>query len=85
MPVLVNQDILGGWHNVIPGVTGEFFKDENDISQQLNKILSNPYTPREWYQRNRGKTISGKVLAQFLIEHFPDLNNKNMEYATITI
>jgi len=85
MPVLVNQDILGGWHNVIPGVTGEFFKDENDISQQLNKILSNPYRPREWYQQNRGKTISGKVLAQFLIEHFPDLNNKNMEYATITI
>ena len=25
MPVLVNRNILGGWHYVEPGVTGEFF------------------------------------------------------------
>jgi hypothetical protein len=85
MPVLVNKNILGGWHNVIPSVTGEFFTDENDFSDQLSKILNNHYEPRNWFQQNRGKKISGKILSQFLIENFPAINNKNMEYATITI
>lgn len=87
IPVLVNRNILGGWHNVIPGVTGEFFTDEIDIIIALNKIINNykKYTPREWYTMNRGKEKSGAILAQFLIENYPDINNKNMTYATITI
>ena len=85
MPVLVNKNILGGWHNVIPSTTGEFFTDETDFSYQLTKILNNEYQPRNWYQQNRGKKISGKILAKFLIDNFPAISNKNMEYATITI
>ena len=87
IPVLVNANILGGWHNVIPSVTGEFFHDENDISDSIRTLLRNyhKYAPRDWYCKHRGKTISGERLATFLIETFPDINNKHMKYATITI
>ena len=87
IPVLVNQNILGGWHNVIPGVTGEFFTNEIDIIIALEKILKNynSYKPRDWFVANRGKEKSGAILAQFLIKHYPDINNKKMKYATITI
>jgi hypothetical protein len=87
MPVLVNYNILGGWNNVIPGVTGEFFTDEKNVSNALDKLLPNynTYRPREWFQSNRGKTISGAILSDFLIENYPDINNHQMKYATITI
>lgn len=87
IPVLVNQNILGGWHNVIPSVTGEFFTDENDIASSISKLMKNysQYQPRKWYTENRGHTISGKKLANFLIQHYPTLNNKDMKYATITL
>lgn len=86
IPVLVNYNIIGGWHNVISGITGEFFTDENDIEYALNKLIFNfsSYTPKEWFQTNRGK-ISGKVLANFLKENYKNINNKNFEIATITI
>ena len=85
IPVLVNYNIIGGWHNVVPGVTGEFFTDEIDIIEPLNKIINNKYEAREWFVNNRGKEKSGKILADFLIENYPNINNKDMKYATITI
>ena len=87
IPVLVNKNIVGGWHNVIPGVTGEFFTDENDIKDALEKLTKNydKYTPRKWFLENRGRDISGKILADFLRNNYPNLNYKNTKYATITI
>lgn len=87
IPVLVNKNIVGGWHNVIPGVTGEFFTDENDVKEALEKITKNykEYTPRKWFIENRGKKITGKILAEFLKRHYPKLNNKNVKCATISI
>ena len=90
MPVLVNYNIIGGWHNVIPGVTGEFFDDEKNISEALTKITqvrdsNHGYTPREWFIKNRSKYNSGAVLAKFLKKHYPKINNKDMKYAYITI
>lgn len=87
MPVLVNYNILGGWNNVIPGVTGEFFTSEKDVEEAVGKIMKNydNYKPREWFVNNRGKKNSGKILAKFLIENFPNINNKTMEYSTIQI
>jgi hypothetical protein len=87
MPVLVNYNIVGGWHNVIPGVTGEFFSNEEDVIPSLNKIINNynSYEPRTWYQSNRGSKISGKILAEFLKENYPEINNKEVQYATVTI
>ena len=86
IPVLVNYNILGGFHNVIPDVTGEFFTDENNIVEALNKVLKNydKYTPRDWYINNRGRENSGKILAKFLIDTFPNINKKEMKYAYIS-
>ena len=86
MPALVNENILGGYHNIIPGVTGEFFTDENNVKIGLKKITENlsKYTPREWYIKNRGRKNSGKLLSKFLIETYPNINNPNMEYAYIS-
>jgi len=85
MPVLTNYDIIGGWHNVIPGVTGEFFTDENDIIPALDKLTQNydKYNAREWYCKNRGRNIYGKKLAEFLKKNYPQLNNPNVEWADI--
>ena len=85
MPVLVNSNIVGGWSNVIPGVTGEFFTSEHDITPMLDKIVSpnSKYTPREWYVNNRGLEHSGKQLAKFLKDNYPKINYPNMEYAYI--
>lgn len=85
MPVLTNYNIIGGWHNVIPGVTGEFFTDENDMREGLDKLTKNydTYRAREWYCGNRGRNISGKQLAQFLKQNYPTINNPQIEWADI--
>jgi hypothetical protein len=87
IPVLVNYNILGGWNNVSPGVTGEFFTNEKDVIEPLNRLTKNynNYKPRDWFVKNRGKINCGKILAKFLIENFPNINNKKMQYATIQI
>lgn len=75
MPVLVNRHIVGGWHNV-NDLTGEFFTDENDVNDALDRLLAklSTYRPRQWFSQHRGQH-SGRVLAQFLRRHFniPDL------------
>lgn len=85
IPVVVNRNIIGGWHNIISGVTGEFFSDENDILKKVDIIMNNydSYTPRDWFVANRGYNHSGKKLAEFLKNNYPDLNNKNLKYAYI--
>jgi len=85
IPVLVNEEIVGGWSSVIPGVTGEFFRSEEDVMPALDKILTQKYTPRDWYVTHSGLHNSGKKLATFLVENFPNLNNKKVTSASITI
>ena len=86
MPALVNYNIVGGWHNIIPGVTGEFFTNEMDIADALEKITKQTtYSPRKWYAENRSLKNSGGQFAQFLIKHYPNINNKNMPYAYVAI
>ena len=85
IPVLVNHEIVGGWSAVVPGVTGEFFRTEEDVLPALDKILSQKYTPRDWYVEHRGLHNSGKELANFLVKNFPNLNRKEVQRASITI
>ena len=75
IPVLVNYNILGGWHNVIPYKTGEFFTDENNVSAALDKLLTNykDYQPREWFIQNRGLENSGAEFADFLKKSYPQI------------
>uniref|UniRef100_A0A6C0I522 Glycosyltransferase n=1 Tax=viral metagenome TaxID=1070528 RepID=A0A6C0I522_9ZZZZ len=88
MPVLVNRNILGGWHYVEPGITGEFFTSARDIVPALRKLTTthrNAYAPCRHFMRHHGKHRAGRRLAAFLKQHYPDLNNRRMKYATITI
>jgi hypothetical protein len=87
MPVLVNRNILGGWHYVEPGVTGEFFTNKTDVRPALRSLTTqmNMYSPRRHFTRHHGKHRDGRRLAAFLKQHYPALNNRRMKYATITI
>lgn len=107
IPVLVNHNILGGWHNVISGVTGETFTSEYDVGEALDKLIRSPtvtdevssaeaespltklvghyneYSPRQWYVDNRGLHNSGKKLADFLKQNYPNINCPDMVTAVI--
>ena len=86
MPVLMNYNILGGWHNIIPGITGEFFTDENDLTQSLSRLKRGGYKPKYWYMTNRGRQLSGKILGEFIREVYKDrLNSKDLAYVYIAI
>ena len=85
MPVLVNYNIIGGWHNVVPGVTGEFFTDEFDVVPALEKMTkkNNTYQARDWFCKNRGQGIAGAQMAQFLKDNYPNINRPDTKYVTI--
>jgi hypothetical protein len=85
MPVLVNHNIIGGWHNVVPGVTGEFFTDEFDVVPALKKITENydDYQARDWYCQNRGQEVAGGQMLQFLKNHYPNINCPDAKFVTI--
>lgn len=86
IPALVNWNIVGGWHNVIPGITGEFFTNTENLIPALNNIQNTTnYSPRSWYIQNRGVENSGRELANFLRAHFPRINKKEVKTATITV
>ena len=87
MPMLVNRNILGGWHYVEPGVSGEFFTNKRDVVPALRRLTTqlNAYAPRRHFMRHHGKHRDGRRLAAFLKQHYPNLNNKRTKYATITI
>jgi hypothetical protein len=86
MPVLMNYNIVGGWHNIIPGITGEFFTDENDIHQPLSKIIRGGYRPKNWFQTNRGRTVSGALLSKFISTVYEgQLNSTHLRYVYVSI
>lgn len=77
LPILVNENILGGWKYVC-NQTGEFFTSENDIKESIKKLMDNilheRYSPREYFINNYGPVNSGKRLKEFLYNTFDDLN-----------
>ena len=64
-PVLVNRNILGGWHYVNP-FTGFFFEDENDVASGARRCLSEWTSPRRWFMTHHGPLLAGERLARFL-------------------
>jgi hypothetical protein len=72
VPVLMNKNILGGWKYVTPE-TGEFFTNEYDFEESLDRLLDNleEMSPKEWWKKNYGKTTSRKKLRDFLDKSFP--------------
>lgn len=81
IPVLCNYNIIGGWHNIVSGVTGETFTDPVSFWYILPIFLQRLpyYRPREWFVKNRGKKNSGKQLCQFLRQCLPDQVGKEVE------
>ena len=80
MPVLLNENILGGW-KYINEETGMFFFYDEDIKTRVNKFINNShkYNPASWVQNNvnvekgaerLGITLS--YLSSFQFENFVD-------------
>lgn len=84
--LLVNYNLVGGWKYVVPE-TGEFFTSENDIEASIQKLLDNydNYEPRKWFLENYGREKSGKQLAEFITQHYPDVKPANPSLVTISI
>jgi len=54
LPIVVNENIDGGKHLVVPGVTGEF-ASEDDFYEVMKSVLANlkSYRPREYLIEHR--------------------------------
>jgi hypothetical protein len=78
IPCLVNRNILGGW-KYINDQTGQFFTDENDISNSVDILLDNinnrKYSPRNYFIKHYSVINSGKKLKDFLYTHYGDRIN----------
>lgn len=73
-PILVNEDILGGW-KYVNDKTGTFF-NENNIQERVTWLMNNygNFTPRKFYMENYGDVNSGKRLKAFLQQIYPALS-----------
>ena len=67
LPVLVNENILGGW-KYVNQYTGEFFCPEEPIGQKIRDFVSKVphFRPREWLCENFKREQNMKVLATTL-------------------
>jgi hypothetical protein len=84
---LVNKNILGGW-KYVSEKTGEFFTDENDIKDSVQRLIQNMkyHSPRQYIIDNYGPVNSGKKLKEFLYKNFKNrinLPEEEVEYITI--
>lgn len=72
IPILMNKNILGGWKYITPE-TGEFFTNEYDFEESLNRFLNKlkEMSPKEWWKKNYSQKISRKKLRDFLDKSFP--------------
>lgn len=78
VPLLMNQNIMGGWKYIVPGETGEVFHDMTNFKDSLRKILDNtrskdtPYKPLEFVKKHYGNVNSGPRLFEFVKNNFGD-------------
>ncbi len=68
-PVVVNHEILGGWHYVNE-MTGAFFSTPDDLPDAVRDCLDGGrdgrLRPRDWYAAHHGPALAGRRLAAFL-------------------
>lgn len=67
VPVVVNEQILGGW-KYVHDATGRFFTNEDDVTEAVRACLASPLSPREWIGRHGGAKRAERRLARFLDE-----------------
>jgi hypothetical protein len=86
VPVIVNKNIFGGWKYVC-NKTGLFFEDDNDIVDNIKKIIEKvdqkKYNTRQWFLKNyyveednKKIPISGINLRNFILKI---LNRKGLK------
>jgi hypothetical protein len=72
VPVLVNRNILGGWHYICDA-TGRFFEDEEGAVQIMDSTPWDALGPREWYCAHYGPWHAGVRLAEFITSLEPSV------------
>lgn len=76
VPVLVNENILGGW-KYINDETGVFFNKKN-IPQSINKILTSEFNPHQNFMQKYGFINSSVKFANILSERWPIFKDFDM-------
>ena len=77
LPLFMNENILGGWKYVVPGVSGEFFNSNlesfrGSLDTFLLNLNTNFYKPREHFINNYGPEKAGKKLLEFIKTVYPE-------------
>jgi len=73
VPILVNEQILGGWKYVSTS-SGVFFRSEDDVADAARQCLRAGFQPRRWFGENYGPELSSERLAAFLGRLSPDVD-----------
>lgn len=70
LPIVVNENILGGHHLVVPGVTGEF-ASESDFGVVMRRTIDrrNDYKPREYFDQHWSTAAVLDEYLDFLRRH----------------
>jgi hypothetical protein len=65
VPVLVYEDILGGW-KYVNRFTGRFFSSERDVVAAARSCVEGARQPRDWFRSHYGPILSGGRLTKLL-------------------
>lgn len=80
VPILLNEDILGGW-KYLNEATGRFFSNETELVDGALACLSGTLSPQAWWVERYGQDLSSRRLA----EHLRTLGGaEDLEYAIPT-
>jgi len=71
-PILVNEDILGGW-KYVNDETGSFFTKDN-LEEKANFVLNSNFSTRKNYMKQYGYKKTAVRLAEFCNKHIPGFN-----------
>jgi hypothetical protein len=75
VPLLLNREILGGWH-YLNRWTGVFFADEGDVAAGARRCLTDrSWWCRPWFEAHHGPRRSGRRLARLISRLDPRLDS----------
>jgi hypothetical protein len=72
IPVIMNKNIMGGSKYIVDE-TGEFFTDETDVTEAIERTLNSEKTPRKWWRKNYSVKSSSVKLHKFVADAYPGM------------
>lgn len=75
-PVLINQDILGGW-KYGQGAMGRLFSPD-DLEERIETMMEGDFSPREEFMQSYGYKNTAEKLSEFFKEHLPAFKRFSM-------